>query len=143
MANIKSMTAIQQKWTDRANVSTQAYTDGVTNPRADWATQSKAAEKNYTAGVQAAITRGGYGKGVARAGTAKWQQNAINKGSQRWAQGISASGDAYTKGFEPYRQVIAGLTLPARGARGDANNIQRVAAVAKALHDKKLAISGT
>ena len=142
MANIKSQARIAQKWVDRSAVSGPAYADGIENPRADWATQAKAAEKNYEAGVQAAIQRKGYGKGIARAGTAAWQKGAREKGTVRWAQGIATAQDAYTKGFDPYRQVIASLTLPPRGAKGDPANINRVSVVAKALHDKKIQMAG-
>lgn len=138
MANIKDMAKIAEKWA-RASASAQTeYEDGIRNPKADWMTQTVASEKNYNAGVQAAIGRGAFGKGVKALGTAGWQAAALAKGVARWAQGISLSLDKYIKGFEPYRQVIASLTLPARGPKGDAGNIQRVATVAKALHDAKI-----
>lgn len=138
MANIKDMNLIAEKWA-RASAAAQAdYELGIRNPKADWATQTIAAEKNYNAGVQAAIARGAFGKGVKACGTASWQAAAIAKGVARWAQGIALSLDKYIKGFEYYRSIIASLNLPARGPKGDAGNIQRVAIVAKALHDAKL-----
>jgi hypothetical protein len=143
MANIKSADRIVAKWEQRASVSGQAYSDGIDNPKADWATQTKAAEANYEKGVQAAMSAKRFGKGVARAGTAAWQKGAKEKGTLRWAQGISTAKDAYMKGFEPYRAVIAGLNLPPRGPKGDAANYARVAAVGNALHAKKLTISGS
>jgi hypothetical protein len=142
MANIKSADRITKKWAERASVSGPAYEDGINNPRADWAANARAAEGNYEKGVQAAISRKGYGKGIARAGTAAWQNGARTKGVSRWSAGISLAQDKYTKGFEPYRAVIASLNLPVRGAKGDPANINRVAAVAKALHDKKLSLAG-
>ena len=142
MATIKSMDRIKAKWNERASVSGGAYADGIANPRADWATQAKAAESNYEKGVQAAISAKRFGKGVSRAGTAKWQKGATEKGTVRWAAGISGAVDAYETGFKPYRDVIASLTLPARGPKGDAANITRVSTVANALHAKKVAISG-
>ncbi|MFA6183425.1 hypothetical protein [Acidithiobacillus sp.] len=142
MANIKSADRITKKWAERASVSGGAYEEGINNPRADWATQAKAAESNYEKGVQAGISQKRFGKGIARAGTSKWQQGARDKGIARWSQGISVSQDAYQKGFDPYRQVIAALTLPPRGPKGDPGNIMRVSAVAKALHDKKISMAG-
>lgn len=143
MAQIKSMDRITSKWKDRAAVSGDAYRQGIEQPRGDWATNAKAAESNYEKGVQAAISRKGYGKGIAKAGTAAWQQGALNKGTQRWSQGISTATDKYQKGFEPFRATIAGLNLPARGPKGDPGNINRVSVIAKALHDKKLQIAGS
>lgn len=138
MANIKSMDRATDKWQRVASVSQTEYKAGVSDPKTDWAQATAAAEANYNQGVQAAISRSAFGKGVKNAGTAKWQKGAIEKGATRWSEGISLSGDAYAEGFAPYRQVIANLKLPARGPKGDPKNIQRVAAVASALHDAKL-----
>lgn len=140
MANIKSLALITAKWRKRANESTQDYADGVQNSTVDWAGQTIAAAASYKAGIQAAIAANRFEGGVRAAGTAKWKANTIAKGPQRWAQGIGLSGDAYAKGFAPYREIIANLTLPARGARGDAANYARSMAVGKALHDKRMSL---
>lgn len=142
MANIKPMSRIVETWQRRAAASTPDYEAGVSNPRADWETQTLAAEKNYNDGVTAAINRGAYGAGVRNAGTAKWQSRAKTVGSQRWAQGVRNSTTNYQQGFEPYRRVIEGLDLPARGPKGDPNNIERVRKVADALHNEKLRQQG-
>ena len=142
MANIKSMDRITEKWKRVAAGAGEEYRVGIENPRTDWATATKNAEASYTAGVQAAIGRKAFGKGVGRAGTSKWQTMALAKGPGRWSEGIGLSGEAYREGFEPYARVIAGLTLPPRGAKGDPKNVARVAAVAKALHDEKIKRTG-
>jgi len=142
MANIKSEARITEKWQQRISVSGQAYADGIDNPRADWATQARAAESNYEKGVQASIQRKAFGKGITKAGTAAWQRGAKEKGTARWAQGAAAAVDKYTAGFAPYRQVIASLNLPPRGPKGDPSNYARVAAVGNALHAKKIASAG-
>ena len=138
MANIKSMDRITDKWKRVAAGAGEEYRVGIENPRTDWATATKNAESSYDAGVQAAIARKAFSKGVGKAGTAKWQAMALAKGPGRWSEGINLSGDAYRSGFEPYARVIAGLTLPVRGRKGDPKNIARVAAIAKALHDEKI-----
>jgi len=143
MANIKSMSRISDKWTRVASGAGQEYQEGVENPRADWATETAKAEGAYQQGVQAAISRGAFGKGVKKAGTSKWQTNAINKGPSRYSEGVRLSTDAYDVGFAPYREIIAKTTLPARGPKGDPKNITRVAVMAKALHDGKLAREGS
>lgn len=142
MANIKSLDRIEEKWKRVAAGAGEEYRVGIENPRTDWASATRSAESQYNAGVQAAIARKAFGKGVTKAGTAKWQAMALAKGPSRWSEGIGLSGDAYRAGFEPYARVIAGLALPARGAKGDPKNIARVAAVAKALHDEKIKRSG-
>jgi hypothetical protein len=138
MAQIKTMTRIADKWQRVTSGAGQEYAEGVSNPTKDWKAETLASEKAYEAGLQKSIQNKSFGKGVSAAGSDKWQKNAIDKGTTRFAQGVSLSGDAYSKGFEPYRAVIQGTTLPPRGAKGDPANIQRVAVLATALHAKKV-----
>lgn len=138
MANIKSMDRITDSWKRRSAASTPDYEAGIRDPKADWATETAAAEKNYNDGVNAAMSRGAFGKGVKDAGTTKWQKNALEKGTQRWAQGIALAHQAYVDGFTPYANVIANTKLPPRGAKGDPQNIERVRVMAVALHAEKV-----
>ena len=142
MAQIKSSTAAASKWKRRSETAQGEYEEGVRSPRTGWAQATAASEKAYEAGVQAAIGRKAFGAGVKNAGDTKWQQNALAKGPARYTQGVGLAENAYEAGFAPYRQVISNLNLPARGPKGDPTNIQRVAAVAKALHDAKLKTTG-
>jgi hypothetical protein len=89
--------------------------------------------------VQKSLADKSFEKGVNRVGTSKWQNAALQKGPGRWAEGVQLSTDNYAKGFAPFAQVIANTTLPPRGPKGDPSNIQRVAAMAKALNDAKKA----
>ncbi|MCK5614436.1 hypothetical protein KAR91_71890 [Candidatus Pacearchaeota archaeon] len=143
MAQIKSLDQIGSKWKRRAGNAGPEYAEGVTNPRKSWVDETAKSEKNYEQGVQNAISRKSFGKGVRKAGNQKWQDGAINKGTVRYGQGIAESGDAYTTGFAPFREVISRTALPARGPKGDPNNIQRVSVLAKALHDEKIKQQGT
>jgi len=138
MANIKSLDRTTEKWNRQSASSTPEYEAGIKAPKTDWQKAAADAEANYTAGVQAAITRKAFGKGIIKAGSAKWQSQALTKGVQRWAQGISLSRDAYSAGFAPYREVIQRTNLPPRGPKGSTQNIQRVAVMAGALHDEKM-----
>lgn len=138
MPPIKSLDRISEKWLRQSAVSEASYLEGVQNPTKDWETETLAAEANFEAGIQKAITAKTFGKGVKRAGTDKWQENAIKKGPGRWREGIALSENAYSEGFAPYAEVIRALVLPPRGPKGDPKNIARVAAIAKALHDKKV-----
>lgn len=142
MPAVKSLDRISSKWARVAAVSQQEFEDGVRNPRADWAETTRAAESNYERGVQTAIQRKSFGKGVAKAGTAKWQERTLSKGPNRWAEGIQKSRSAYESGFAPFREVIQRTTLPPRGPKGDPKNIQRVSAIAEALHAEKIARMG-
>lgn len=142
MPAVKSLDKISQKWARVSQQSQAAYEDGVRNPRTDWADATAKSAASYAAGVQKAVADKRFEKGVRNAGSSKWQQAAIEKGPGRWAEGIRLSQDAYERGFDPYRQVIEKTNLPARGPVGDPSNIQRVAVLAKALHDERLRRQG-
>jgi len=141
MADIKPMEKIASRWQKVSSVSQQEYTEGVMNPRKDWATATQAAAANYAKGVQTAISNNSFANGVKNAGSEKWAKGATTKGPSRWAEGIRLAGDAYAQGFAPYREVIARTVLPARGPKGDPQNINRVSVIANALHKEKVSRS--
>lgn len=142
MPEVKSLDRISAKWARVAAVSQSEYEDGVNNPKRDWAEATKAAEGNYERGVQQGIQNKRFGKGVSKAGTARWQTRAATVGPARWADGINQSRSNYETGFAPFRETIQRTTLPARGPKGDPKNIQRVAVIAEALHKQKLQLKG-
>jgi len=142
MAGVKPLDKIVEKW-DRVSSGAQAeYEAGVKDPRTDWSSATKAAEKAYNAGVQAAIAAGRFAKGVSKAGTAKWQAMAIAKGPMRWSEGIRLAKSAYAEAFAPYHTALGAISYPIKGPRGDPANIARVAIVAKTLHELKNRIKG-
>jgi hypothetical protein len=137
MPKVKSMDRITAKWVRQSASAQPEYEAGVANPKKDWASATSAAEASYKTAVVKAANENRFGAGVRKAGNTKWQQNTLAKGPGRWTEGINLSQDAYTKGFQPYRQALESLTLPVRGPKGDPNNIQRVALVAKTLYETK------
>lgn len=138
MANIKSASDIAAKWSSVTPGRSGEYKKGVENPKRDWAEATLAAEEVYKQAVTEAASQGRYGKGVTAAGTAKWKQGATTKGPSRFAAGVALGKEAYIKGFAPYQEVIKSTSLPPRGPKGDPANLQRVATIAAALHDKKM-----
>ena len=140
MPPIKSLDKISAKWARVSGLSEESYREGIQNPSIDWAKATAAAEDNYNKGVTQAIAQKRFGKGVLRATTSKWQDNALAKGPGRWAEGIRLSETAYQDGFEPFRKVILDTILPPRGPKGDPKNIDRVRIMAEALHKKRLQI---
>ncbi|MBA7579393.1 hypothetical protein ES708_21263 [subsurface metagenome] len=136
---IKSTSDIARKFAEVTPGRVNEYADGVANPKRDWEAETRAAEDNYVKGIQNSIRDKRFGKGVAKAGTAKWRERAMSVGPGRFAEGVAAAGPAYEAGFDPFRNTIAGLTLPPRGPTGDPRNIDRVKVIAEALHKKKLA----
>jgi len=139
MAEIKSAARSTEKWKRASQSAQPEYTTGVTETKKDWGQNTLAAGESYEQGVTAAIGDKRFQKGVSKAGTDKWRKQTLLKGPARWADGIAKSGNAYEQGFAPFRSVIEGLTLPPRGPKGSPQNLLRVAAVANALHEAKLA----
>jgi hypothetical protein len=138
MPAIKAMDRISTKWQRVTSGAGLEYEEGVRNPAKNWAVETSAANAAYKAGMQASLSNDSFLKGVQKAGQTKWQTNAIAKGPIRFAQGVSLGIDAYSAGFSPYHNLIRSINLPARGAKGDPKNINRVAVLAAALHDLKV-----
>ena len=138
MPQLKNLTDIAGKWSRVTPGRTQDYREGINAPRRDWATEAAAAEGSYQEGVAKAASEGRFKKGVQKAGTARWQEKAASKGTARWGEGVRAAANDYAGGFAPYHEALSRLELPPRGPKGDPRNIDRVAKVASALHDRKI-----
>jgi len=142
MAAIKTIDKIGLKWATVTPQRVGDYEEGVRNPVGNWAAATVAANDAWKQGVQAAVSRDGFSKGVTRAGNAAWQKGAVEKGPTRWSQGVSLGQDAYTTGFAPYREAIARVVLPPGGPRRDPRNLARVKAVVDALIAVKVSRQG-
>lgn len=138
MADIASTRQIAEKWSRVTPGRTTDYQNGVRNPRRNWEINTVAASSAYDAGVQAAIARGAFAAGVSRVGNDKWQSKSETKGVERWGPGVRAATSDFEAGFAPYRDIIERLNLPPRGPKGDPRNLERVAVIANALHQRKL-----
>jgi len=138
MAKVKDSAAIAAKWARVTPMRTQDYEEGIRNPGKDWKAETEASNERYKAGVQAAIAKNRFAKGVAKAGTEKWQRKTIEKGTQNWGPGVASGKQDFEAGFAPFREVINSTALPPRFPKGDPRNIQRVSVLADALHKKKM-----
>ncbi len=138
MAEIKSLSAIGDKWTRVTPGRTEDYKLGIQNPRRDWMEETLAAEGNYKAGVDAAHAKGMFAKGVNKAGTAKWKEKALKKGPGRFAEGVYIAGPDYEKGFAPYHAAIERVDLGPRFPKRDPRNLERVRKIVDALIAEKV-----
>lgn len=137
MPKTKDLSRVVSKWAQNAGQASNSYAEGVQNPRADWAQATAAASESYKQGVTKAATDGRFARGVARAGTAKQQNNALNKGVPRYSQGVAVAQPEYQAAMEPVLRTIQNVALPPRKPKGDPANIGRVTAIAAALHAAK------
>jgi len=134
---LKDTASIAAKWKSRAGSAGAEYAANAAATTKDWAALAAAANDSYEQGVTAAIGRKAFKTGVTAAGTPKWREKVASVGAARYGQGVAAGEGAYNAGFTPYAQVLTSVALPPRGPKGSPQNIQRVSAVADALHRKK------
>lgn len=132
MISIKDTGSLAKKFVTRATAAQGDYKDGVTGAGAKFEAAAKASEGNYVTGVQAAITRGAFGKGLSGS-AATYEKNATTLGPQRFAQGVQNASDAWAQGTQPYLDRLKSLDLPPKGARRSPQNQARSAAVQLAL----------
>jgi len=138
MAEIKSLSAIRDKWTRVTPQRTEDYKLGIQHPKRDWADETLEARDNWKAGVDAAAAKGLFARGVSAAGTKKWQEKALKKGPGRFAEGVYIAGPDYEKGFKPYHEAIAQVDLGPKFPRRDPRNLDRVKRVVDALVAEKI-----
>jgi len=138
MAEIKSLSAIKEKWMRVTPQRTEDYKLGIQNPRRDWESETVAAKENWKAGVDAAANKDLFAKGVTAAGSKKWQEKALAKGPGRFAEGVYIAGPDYERGFAPYREAISRVDLGPKFPRRDPRNLDRVKKVVNALVAEKL-----
>lgn len=138
MAEIRPLSEIRDKWTRVTPGRTEDYKLGIKNPRRDWADETEAAKDNWKAGIDQAAAKNLFAKGVAEAGTKKWQDKALKKGPGRFAEGVYIAGPDYEKGFARYHAAIERVDLGPRFPRRDPRNIERVKAIVNALVAEKL-----
>lgn len=138
MPAIKPMNAISEKYTRVTPQRQQDYTAGVTATAPEkWSGNTSASATSWASGVAAAAASGRFAAGVDGKG-GKWKTATLGKGAARFGPGVQAAGPDYTAGFTKYHDVIASVQLSPRGPRGDPGNIQRVAALAQALHTARV-----
>ncbi len=135
---LKSGDTIAKKFATRGAAAAGDYKSGVESPRREWASSAAASKDAYAAGVQEAIGRNAFEKGVQEAGDAKWKRKASDVGSQRFPQGVQAAQSDYQRGVQPYLDAIASTDLPARGVKGSPQNFERARIIAERLRAMKV-----
>ncbi len=136
---VRPLDKVVEKWSSRATAAAPDYSAGVSAPRKDWAAAATAAKSAWQAGVTDAAGRDAFAKGVAKAGTAKWQKKAVELGTRRYPEGVGVAKDDFKGGFAPYYDALSKIDLPPRGARGDPKNLERVRTIMQTLRSVKTA----
>jgi len=131
-----SASQIGERFVKFAPARFDRFKEGIRNPGKDWATETKAAEPNYEAGIKEAMKRKAFGKAVAKVGTAKQQAKTIQN-EDRWVDGIQGAEQTMATAMEPVVAVMEGIKLPPAYPKGDPRNYDRVRAVGTALRKAK------
>lgn len=140
--DIPSINEITEAWVRGAAQGAANYRRGVENSSVDWEGPTSASQEVWQLAIIEAAGTDRFRNGVQLAGNSKWRKKAVELGANRFPSGVAAATADYSRGFDPFRNVIAGLDLPPRGARGSAQNIERVRRVTEALHAERLRIIG-
>src|SRR5262249_35035117 len=135
---VKDTATARDKFTNRGAAAAGDYANGVKTAGQQWQQGAGAGAGNYAAGVQDAITRGAFAKGIQQSGSQRYQDRASTVGAQRFPQGIRDAGPTWEANTAPYLQTLASLNLPPRRPKGDPANFQRVQVVGDALRRRKV-----
>jgi len=127
---IKDTATLATKWVRNAGNAAGDYKSGVEQAGADWETGAKNGETNFEQGVQDAIAKKRYGRGISAAGAGKYTANASKLGAVRYAPGVQNAQEAWSRGVQPALDKLKSLTLPPKGPRRSPQNQQRAAMVA-------------
>jgi hypothetical protein len=139
---VKDPATVMQKWTTRAAAAVNDYKAGAASPKASQSASAIAAAPLWQQAVQSPAALTAFQSGLRSSGDQGWLNGVNNKGAARYPGGIQAGATKFQNNITPYLQAISGLNLPPKGIRGSAQNINRVQAVAQALHQLRLQRSG-
>lgn len=138
MLRVRDAASAADRFKTKAGAAAGEYAKGVTGAGQAWETGAAAGEQNYSDGVQAAISRGAYGKGVKGSGGGYYEDRAKTLGATRYAPGVAAGANNYQEGVAPFLDVMRNATLSPRRPKGDPGNITRVQEIANLNRQTKL-----
>lgn len=139
---VKPIDKIISNWQAGAQQGAADYAANAVAAAGTYAANAGAAQASWKSGVNMGGADARYGANVRGKGQAKYARKIQSVGAARFSEGVSAGGQDMREGFQPYLDVIAGLSLPARGPRGAAGNKARSNAVQDALHNRRIGQSG-
>ena len=140
---VKDPTTVANKWSTRAQGAVNDYAAGAASPKQSQSQSAIAAAPLWQQAVQSPAALAAFTSGLNKSGDAGWLAGVNNKGKARYAGGVTAGMTKFQTNITPFLQAIASVALPPKGLRGSAQNIQRVAAIAQALHTLKLQRKGS
>jgi hypothetical protein len=138
---LKDPNSYVSKYTSRASNATPDYVAGVQGATGQAAAAAAAVDK-WQQAVNSPAAKASFVANLNAAGDQAWKNGVTSKGQARYAPGVNAGGPKWAAGVGKFFAVLKGLSLPARGLRGSAQNAQISAAVQAALHAAKTGTAG-
>ena len=135
-----SASEIADKWADVTPGRATYYEKNAPPAGPRWEANASAAAAVWKASVSVAGIEKRFSGGVKKAGAAKYSRKVKDVGVGRFPGGVTAAKADMEAGVGPFRDVIDGLSVKARGPRGSAENYAIVKEVGDALHKKRLAL---
>ena len=140
MVETKDPSLAAKRWADSISFVPTRYAEGV-NSAKPWQSAALAAEGRYQAALQESFSRNARSAGISRTNDSEWKQRAINKGSRNIQTGMNEGKAKQASAIAKVISVIRGVSLPERTLDPNAN-IERVRAIANALHAQKGNLKG-
>ena len=134
---MKTAQASVEKFITRASAASGDYVKGAQDTNKDQAARAIAAKAIYQQALTASFGRGSYEKGLQKSGKGGWLKGVVDKGGNRFGEGVSVSGPKYATEsgkFDAARNVSENMPS---GLKGSATNLAKVAAVVSALRKEK------
>lgn len=133
---IKSSAEIDANYKSALGKVPESYKRGVAQVT-DWKEKAIGGQKLYQEQMSKPEVLSRREKGLAAVSNEEWKNKAAAVGASRIASGMAANSDKRAKNFEPYRNELANMELPARTSDPRANVNNRVGMIAERLSDLK------
>ncbi len=139
---VKQAVSLLQKYIDRATAATPTFTANVASSTKDQAALAVAQKTNWAAALSDPKTIARWVTKLTNAGTAKFKARVALVGDARYRSGVSAGGQAWAAGIQPFFDSLNGFDPGKKMPKGDPANSALSTAVQALLHAKKIALSG-
>lgn len=116
-----------QRLTEAGTRLSDRYGRGTQGKGQRWASGAAGSEANWAAGVQDAIGKKSFSRGVSDAGAGSYEAGVSRKGVLNWPTGMQMAGDEYTRKTQKFAALWNQPLPTPRGTRRSAANKQRMA----------------
>lgn len=138
----KDLASSATKLAQRGASASGDYTKNAVAAAGDWHQNTSASNQNWKDGINAAVGRDAFSKGVQAAGPGAYSSQVQAVGGSRFSDGMSKAGPKWQAGFGKIAAMVQGKDLGPRGIKGSAANKQRSAAMSDAWRAAKLSVTG-